>query len=308
MSLPDKKLIFDICLIVFTFFGSVVSAQPKEYKLTGTLKMETGETFPYRIEFEEENGNIRGFSYTYPPPNETKSAIMGAVDAYEHKLSFKEMEIVTAHVVRTKAYMCLINASLVYDKSYKGVMLSGPVTNRQTDNIACTPGTVTFDNPEELQPLFEPRKQFDTFISMKKREPGEKRGGIKVAQVVQEPDPIPEQTSPDKITTGKGKMYYWETDSLVLEVWDGGNTDGDMITISYNGKEVLSKHRLNKVRKRIVLSVPAHSEHDLVIFADNEGADPPNTATLLLKDGSKRYNVVAYNKMKDSALITISRD
>lgn len=286
-------------------FGT--NAQDREYKLSGTLKMETGESFPFRIEFSEEHGNLRGFSYTYPPPNETKTAIMGVVDAYERRLTFKEMEIITPHVVFTKAYMCLINANLKYDKTYRGVSLSGPITNRQTDNIACTPGVLTFDNPEELQPLFEPKKQFDTVISMKKKAPGAQRGGIRVAQE-QEAEPVEEQSEPDRITKGIGKMYYWNTDSLVLEIWDGGNTDGDIVSVSYNGKEILSRLSLNKQKKRIVVSVPAHSENNLVITAVNEGSDPPNTATLSLRDGEQRYSVVAYNDMKNSALITIKRD
>jgi len=45
----------------------------------------------------------------------------------------------------------------------------------------------------------------------------------------------------------------------------------------------------------------------IVIAADNEGSDPPNTATLMLGDGAKHYSVIAYNPRGQQALIKIRR-
>ena len=73
--------------------------------------MATGEQFPYKIVATESNNIITGYAYTYD--NEaTKASIKGKVDKQGKKLSFRETEIIATSSIQTKAFMCLINATL----------------------------------------------------------------------------------------------------------------------------------------------------------------------------------------------------
>ncbi len=115
--------------ILFLLIPFLSFAQPKPFTLTGSIKMSTGEEFPYQIVFTESAGIIKGYSLTYSQPDETKAAISGTLDRARRSLSFRETEIIYSHDVRTKAYMCLIEANTVYVLS-AGSRLRGPYPGR----------------------------------------------------------------------------------------------------------------------------------------------------------------------------------
>lgn len=298
-SIALSKLLLSIaCLVVvITSF-----AQNNKFTLTGNIKMNTGEIFPYKIVFTESAGTIKGHSYTYSQPDDTKTAITGKLDRNNRTLDFKETEIVYSHDVRTKAYMCLIDAHAQYLQGASDRILRGQVTSTEADKTACTGGTVTFDNQAELKALFEPQEKFDTVIKMGRR-PKEVS-----APVIETPTPVTEApVATDKITTGIEKTYEWHSDTAIIDVWDGGTTDGDQVTLEYNGKMYLEKYALVKTKKRLRIPVSKNGIDVLYILADNEGWDPPNTATLMLTDGAIQYNVVSYNNKGQVSVIKIKR-
>ncbi len=301
-NLRLKKEQFVLLLVAAFILCSVgLYAQERQYKLAGTLSMQTGESFPFEVSFTEVDGNLTGEAVTFAPPHQTISVIRGTIDRYEKRLSFKEVEITSSRSLPTKAYMCLVNAKLYFEQDYKGATLRGAVTNKQTDKTACTPGTLTFNNAIELRPLFEATEKFDTVISMKKKTSTEK-GGIKVAQQ----DPYePQETA--KITVGEEKTYKWHTDTLTIELWDGGATDGDVVSLQLNDSIILSQYALVKKKKTVKVYLPAAGLNVLSIIAGNEGTDPPNTATLMLTDGQIKYPLIAYNKQGEKAIIKIKR-
>jgi hypothetical protein len=277
-------------------------AQSKQITLSGTMMVATGEKFPYRIVFTESEGVIKGYSYTFSDPQETKTVIKGVLDRSARTLRFKETEIVSSQGVRTKAFMCLVNAKLEYMHGTTGNELMGPITSSDVDKAACTPGDIIFNNDKELDALFASQEKFDTVISMKKKTPGRIMAFA--------PDPTVKKIDTlitDKITAGNEKSYEWHSDTVVLDIWDGGNIDGDKVSIQFNGKTVLSQFFLSKEKRRLHLPIEGTGINTLVIIADNEGSDPPNTATIALFDGAKKYNIIAYNLKGQQALIKVKR-
>ena len=271
-------------------------AAPEKFTLTGTLTMLTGEQFPYRIEGTEENGIIKGFAYTYSEPDETKVVIEGQVDKQGHRLSFKEIEIISSHDVHTKAFMCLLHARL----EEKNSGLAGPAGSKQTDNTACTEGRLAFNNNEELLHLFSSHDKYDMEVSMGRPKTKEKQADAPVV-------PTATAAPAEKITAGMEKTYNWHSDSMVVEVWDGGNYDGDKITISFDGKPVLEKYIIHLQKKRFVIPLPPTGTHIFSVFADDEGSDPPNTASLSLTDGTTKYSLIAYNPKGAQSIIYVKR-
>ena len=288
--------------ILFLLIPFLSFAQSPPFSLTGSIKMNTDEVFPYKIVFTESGGVIKGYSITYDPPNETKASITGTLDRGRRSISFRETEIVYSHDVRTRAYMCLLDAKTEYVQSLKSKILQGALSGNEADRTACTGGVVTFAVPEEISLLFDRREQFDTVITMKKR-----AKEITLAATASQ-SPVAEQpTITDKITKGTDKTYEWHSDTVIIDIWDGGVSDGDQVTIEYNGRTYLSKHVLNKQKKQLRLPVSSTGLDIITILADNEGWDPPNTATLMLTDGTTRYSVVSYNPKGQISVIKIKR-
>ena len=292
-----KAVFFTLVIFHCSLFTTM--AQTKPATLTGTLVMKTGETFPYKIVFTDSGDVVRGYSLTYKEPDETKTTIRGTLDRRMRTLAFKEKEIVYSHNVSTKAFMCLVNASLEYVREAEGYVLKGPVTSREADNTACTPGEIIFNNQQELQDLFAYHEHFDTVISMKKR--------VKEPVAEQAVQPLQEPLVTEKVTSGVEKSYEWHSDTVIIDIWDGGNVDGDRITLNFNGKPFLTNYYLAKEKRQLRIPITGHDVNSLTILAENEGSEPPNTASIMLTDGMIKYSILAYNKKGDAALIRIKK-
>jgi len=77
-----------------------------------------------------------------------------------------------------------------------------------------------------------------------------------------------------------------------LDFYDNGTVDGDSITVFYNGKVVLSNQRLSEKPISLTLAIDKNAPENIVtMYADNLGSIPPNTALMVVTDGSKRYEV-----------------
>jgi hypothetical protein len=287
-------------LLLCSFWTLNICAQPAIQMLTGIISLTTGEVFPYKIEFTESNGVIKGYSFTYKEPNDTKAAIKGTLDRQMHTLSFRETDIIYSHGFQTRAFMCLIDASLEY-RSGEGNILTGPIASKETDKTLCTPGTLLFNNSEQIKKLFSYHDKYDTVISMGKKPADNHKTPQPIKPAINEPPVITEQ-----VTAGVEKSYDWHSDTVVIDVWDGGNVDGDRISLFFNGKPCLTNYFLVKEKRQVRLPL-SEGINIISILADNEGSDPPNTADLLLTDGTLKYSVLAYNNKGNRAIIKIKR-
>lgn len=265
--------------------------------------MANGESFSYKLFLTDSAGTLSGYSLTFPVPDETKATVKAKLNRELRTLSFKEIAIEYSHGFMTKAFMCMVNAKLEYVHSDKGYVLTGPLTSAQADKTSCTPGTITFAVTEELRDLFTVRDAYDTVISMKKKP--------KQPEVYTPPAPVAAPIAPlttDEVTAGIEKAYTWNSDTIGIDVWDGGNTDGDRITLMLNGQALLTNYFIVKQKKHLRIPMPpGNAVNTLAIIAEYEGSDPPNTANMLLTDGAHQYSILAYNKKGNQAIIKIRR-
>ncbi|MEM0998548.1 MAG: hypothetical protein AAGN35_15930 [Bacteroidota bacterium] len=78
---------------------------------------------------------------------------------------------------------------------------------------------------------------------------------------------------------------------LRLYVWDADKVDGDVISLSYNGKWLLQNYPLRKQKRMIEIELDDNADNRLILYAENEGRFPPNTAALTFFDGKKERNL-----------------
>ncbi|TKK66952.1 hypothetical protein FC093_15745 [Ilyomonas limi] len=95
------------------------------------------------------------------------------------------------------------------------------------------------------------------------------------------------------------------TDSVDVDLYDNGDFDADSISIFYNNKLIAHRQELS-TRKPISLRVFVDSiekHNDLLMFAENLGTIPPNSAIMIVKDGSNRYEIpLQSNYQKNGAV------
>jgi len=112
----------------------------------------------------------------------------------------------------------------------------------------------------------------------------------------------------DKRVTKSDKSYYFESDSLVLTLYDNGEVDGDTVTVLMNGGIIFSKAGLNtKANTKTVYITPTMDSVSLVMYAESLGEIPPNTGLLIVNDGEKRYEIRFSADLTTNAAIVLRR-
>lgn len=96
-------------------------------------------------------------------------------------------------------------------------------------------------------------------------------------------------------------------DSLELNFYDNCDIDGDTITVFYNRTLLLSHQRLSDKPLIIKIAVNSDVDNELLMYADNEGSIPPNTALLIFYDGVKRREITTGSNTKSSGTIVLRK-
>jgi hypothetical protein len=96
----------------------------------------------------------------------------------------------------------------------------------------------------------------------------------------------------EKRTNELAKQITVDNDSVTVSLYDNGDIDGDSVTLIYNNTVITTHQLLTAQAKTFVLKVaPGNAKNELVMYAENLGSIPPNTALMIITDGNKRYEV-----------------
>jgi hypothetical protein len=99
-------------------------------------------------------------------------------------------------------------------------------------------------------------------------------------------------------------------DSLVFSLYDNGTVDGDTVSVLINGKVAIPRVGLleRAYNKTIYLTPDMGDSISVVLYAENLGSIPPNTGLLVIREGSKIYEIRFSGDMdKNSKIILIRK-
>lgn len=100
------------------------------------------------------------------------------------------------------------------------------------------------------------------------------------------------------------KTIEIDNNTFTVDLYDNGDIDGDSISLFYNGKLLLSHKRLSDKAIRLTLNVEEGRElNELIMYAENLGTIPPNTALMVVNDGDNRYEVRISSDLQKSGVI-----
>ena len=105
------------------------------------------------------------------------------------------------------------------------------------------------------------------------------------------------------------QTVYTENENVKIELYDNGEIDGDSISLFYNDKIILSRARLGTRPITIMLNADNHEDgaNELVMYAENLGSIPPNTALMVITDGKKRYEIRITSDLEKSGSVRFLR-
>lgn len=95
-----------------------------------------------------------------------------------------------------------------------------------------------------------------------------------------------------------------ENETFRVDLYDNGEIDGDSISLIFNEKLILAKKRLSDKAITLTLNVDDKKDvNELIMYAENLGSIPPNTALMVVTDGNNRYEVRISSDLEKSGSI-----
>ena len=105
-----------------------------------------------------------------------------------------------------------------------------------------------------------------------------------------------------KIVTSK--EWTVKQEQIVLQIWDNNKEDGDIISLKFNDTWILNNFLLTKQKYTIKLALKK-KDNQLLLFAENLGSIPPNTAAISIDDDDLVRTFMLNSDMSKSESVKI---
>ncbi len=311
-----KNIAF-ICLLAFLPFISMA----KEYVLNGTLHVKNGNTFPYNLVYYIKGTQITGYSTTKLSNGaQPKTPINGSINTKRQILTFTEYPNDTGG---QDAITCFVHASVSFRLINNKYQIKGVFKGMDHFDVYCGEGTITFNESATIRELLginnvnnsgqkkiKDRNTISTYSPDSSYGPqytnSNKKSGTKKHTHTGDSVQHYELGKEYEITSGTTRQFHWYNDTCILDIYDGGVIDGDVVTVLFNADEILTKHTLTKQKHQIKLYLKG-KVNTISIIAENLGKTPPNTANFILTDGTRHYKIKAFNDIGESAEIMLKK-
>jgi hypothetical protein len=119
----------------------------------------------------------------------------------------------------------------------------------------------------------------------------------------EEPDTIPTQINGRKIN--QAAELTFKGDKITITVWDNRTTDGDIISLFLNNKNILKEFTISKNRLTFEVELTGSDEYYLTLYAHNLGSIPPNTVALYISDGERKKMITLSSDLKACGSVKI---
>jgi len=102
------------------------------------------------------------------------------------------------------------------------------------------------------------------------------------------------------------KEFEFDSENIIIKIWDHGRQDGDIVSIYLNGVSVVSKYYLTYWKKEFKVKLDPKKSNDLFLYAHNLGSSPPNTVSVEISDGKKSENIILNSDLQSCEAVLIS--
>jgi hypothetical protein len=248
----------------------------------GTLTQAPGGCYPqYSLELQINfsDDRITGKAYDYfDKSHYVKMSFTGRYNAQTHRLVLIENQVLQT-VIPLDCQACVKTYDLSYSKKGEVEMLSGDWKGVFSEKqAACPPGKILLqkalasDFPVDID-------QSDTLMALQKSlhlQPREK-------EII--------------------KTVTVNSPRIKIELYDNAEIDHDTVTVLVNNKLLLYRQMLTDRPLTINFNAFPGVEYELVMYADNLGEIPPNTALMMVTVGNRKMEVFLSSSEQKSAAV-----
>lgn len=273
---------------------TIVTAQERSYDYLGVIKLNDSAFIPYRLAFEEIDGQITGYSLSdMGGAHETKSNIKGTYDETTQQLLFREYDVVYTKSPSSEFEMCLVNFEGKVKNLNKNKAFSGGFNGFYPDGTKCVNGLIIVSNTKKVEKRAE---KLDRRIQKTKRLTQEQKEQFSLKRAL-------DTISMSTVKVNETLNIFTTNNDLTLTIYDSGKVDDDRIRLLVNGEEILADYSIVRKPKQIPIRFTA-PETKIEIIALNEGESAPNTVKIELKDGV--HLITTRSSLKKGEVATLS--
>ena len=99
------------------------------------------------------------------------------------------------------------------------------------------------------------------------------------------------------------KVLQVKGNKIKVDLYDDGDIDNDIVSVYFNNNMIIDKKPLTARAHSFTLNLEEGKTNELILFADNLGNIPPNTAFMIISDGINRYEVRLSADLKNNASV-----
>jgi hypothetical protein len=269
-------------LLLFLLNAQFLAADDLSGIWKGTLSQEPGGCYPnYFIEFQINfsNNNVSGSVYDYYDTTKyVKLSFTGKYNPVTHHLVLVENKVIR-YSIPSDCVPCIKTYDLLYSNTGKEETLTGDWKGHIVERVKnCPPGKITLkkvghsDFPVDIQ-------QSDSLAQ------------------IQESLHLSPRTK-NIVTT-----VTVSVPQIKVELYDNAEIDNDTITVLVNNRLLLYQQRLTEKPLTLYFNAFPNTEYELVMYADNLGLIPPNTALMVVTAGKKKFEVFLSSSESKSAAV-----
>jgi hypothetical protein len=269
-------------VLLLVLSGSCCRAEDLNGIWKGVLTQGPGGCYPeyfLELQINAAGDRVTGKAYDYyDKAHFVKMNFTGRYNAQTHRLVLIENRVLQADIP-IDCQPCIKTYDLNYSKTGEEEELNGDWKGTYSEKrLICPPGRIgrkkatTSDFPVDIE-------QSDTLMALQKRLHLQPREKTLVKTVVID--------SPD----------------VKIELFDNAEIDGDTVTVFINDKLLLYRQMLTDRPLTLHLNAFPGTEYELVMYADNLGTIPPNTALMMVTFGGKKIEVFMSSSEQNSATV-----
>jgi len=261
--------------IVLVFISNLLFAQDTlDLKLSGLVDVDD-ERYGYVIDIQIVDSVVFGYSLmTGEHMPATKSKITGSYNPLNEFLAIKEVEVVTKEVSGSSDEFCFLHSSL--SPAFRNNMktFTGSFIGYLADGSQCATGQVDLLAEEEI------RNAMKTISRSKK------------------------ETTKINLSDHEEFDIIVNDENLIIELWDAGIYDGDIVSLFVNKIKVVDNLTLTKERKIIPVKLLS-GLNKIVLKAENRGRYHPNSSKIKINGIENIYEITNTIKENNKTIITV---
>ncbi|MUU77418.1 hypothetical protein [Winogradskyella endarachnes] len=275
-------------VLLFTLIVCQFTESQNENKYVGFIKLKDTLLIKYRLEFSESNGEISGYSLTdFGGEHETKSKISGIYDQTNHRISFKEVELIYTKSPVSLDDFDFCNIHLESAKFKLGANeFNGNFKGKFSDGTQCINGELAMSSVEKVANRVA---KFSKKVQKSKRIEDSIKDKMKNLKIL-------DSLNLNVLKKNEVTSVFTKSKVMKFFIYDGGKIDKDVVTILSEGKIVLLNYEISENKK--VIEIPIKTKKTTItIISNSVGTIGTNTTVLeIVDDVNKIKTLTSLNK------------